>query len=342
MPIVLPRSENWNDEIKTFLELPLIFVGKGGPNNLYFLVKNTSDELEKFINTGCTDAAELNAITEEEMRMLMKRMEELKFRVEKCCQRIEYMKHSVIIHYPQIINPKTGDKISLIPWFMLPGRPFPAFIYIYAIWNYYKTGEKSLAKTAAATGKLFGIKGFNKSTVSRSIKAFSNIIDLARISAPLPTDEAKPSDNGQEAPVDKPELAGGGLETPKQCVDEKLLSHIPEILNGVITVEALKEQYGEKMKLLPKPINDSGSVKLALSGITGEYSTIIVDSGSNRGDKGDRRKRPARPHNRGMKRMQRSYTFEKSTEIKVTRVDFIKACRCLVMNSATIYHTFLN
>jgi hypothetical protein len=63
------------------------------------------------------------------------------------------MESSVIIKYLQVLNPKTDVSISLIPWFLLSGRPYPVFIYIYANWHYESFGKKSMKQSAIATGK---------------------------------------------------------------------------------------------------------------------------------------------------------------------------------------------
>jgi len=316
MAIVLPKSKNWNNEIKNNNAIPIIYAGS--TSEIYFLIQEVSEELEGFINTGNTDADELHVFKEEQEQAMSSEWSKIGLTVTYRNQKISFMHHDVTVIYPQISNTTTGIKISLLPWFMLPGRPYPIFTYLYAIWHYHSTGKKSQKESAAAAGKLFGIPSFNKSTVSRSIKAMEGMIDLAGIDTALPVTE------------------------PVLPTNEELLKYVPKILNGITTIEDIKEQYGEEVKRLPAPVNGGGSVQRALSDIPVEYSVVIKKSAPVSRGRGDKRKRPARPCGKGKKLNQQPIVFVGSAQIKKTCLGFIDTCRRLVLNSAITYHTYLN
>ena len=234
-------------------------------------------------------------------------------------QQIDYMNWKATVTYLRVCDPATGTSISLIPWFMLPGRPYPVFAYVYAIWHYQSTGEKSLSLSAAAAGKLFGIGGLNKSTVSRNIKAMGDFIDLSHIDRPLATGAC-----GSQS-------------------DEEMIGRIPEILRCSPPNESLEEIYGEMAKRLPAPINSKEAAKLALSGIPVEYSQIMK-CGGNDPDNGklrDCRKRPARPRKKGTRRVQRPLRFASPHQIEKARIAFIGICQALVLDAAATYRRFL-
>jgi len=316
MAIVLPKNENWNKENENNTAYPIIYVD--GESEIFFLIKNISKKLEEYINTGKTNATELHVLAENKEEEMCGKWIDMGLMVTYHNQEIFYMNQKVTIIYPQISNPETGVEISLLPWFMLPGRPYPVFTYAYAIWHYHSTGKKSQKESAAATGKIYGIKSFNKSTVSRSIKTMEDIIDLAGIEGALPVDE------------------------PVLATDEELFKCVPEILNGTTSVEEIKKRYGAEVKERPAPINGGSPVQRALSKIPVEHSRVIVEKESNPFMRGrcDKRKRPARPRKNKLK--PRPIAYIRDAQIKETRIAFIKICRCLVLNTAAIYHTYLN
>jgi hypothetical protein len=62
--------------------------------------------------------------------------------------------------------------VTVIPWYLIPGRPYPLHVYQFAS-SYYsnhpKTGQRG---TAEATRLKFNLKTFSHSTVSRSFRSF--------------------------------------------------------------------------------------------------------------------------------------------------------------------------
>jgi len=315
MAIVQPNSEYWNSEIKNNVSLPIIFIGS--ETDICLQISEVNKDLEEFILTGKTDALELHVLSKEQKLAKESYWKQLKFVVTYHRQKFSYMHHNISVIYPQISNPATGVKITLLPWFILPGRPYPIFAYIYAIWHYHITDKKSQKESAAAAKKLFGLESFNKSTVSRSIKAMENIVELAGIDTPLPVCE------------------------PKLPTDEELFEYIPKILNGAKNTEEIKAKYGESVKRLPAPINKANPVKRALSNIPIEHSKIIEERGPEKQRASDGRKRPPRPRDKEKELKPKRVFFVDDIKIKKTRKDFIEICRGLVKNAAAAYHTYL-
>ena len=67
-----------------------------------------------------------------------------------------------------------GIEVIVIPWFLIPGRPYPIHIYLYASGLYSTNPGMGQRGVAEATRKQFKLgKGkFSHSTVSRSYRAF--------------------------------------------------------------------------------------------------------------------------------------------------------------------------
>jgi len=78
-------------------------------------------------------------------------------------------------HIYTIICPeyrKQTDIVLIIPEFLLPGRPYPIYVYLYAIEDYSKNPDKSQRHSAEATRKQFGLTTFAHTTLGRAIKRF--------------------------------------------------------------------------------------------------------------------------------------------------------------------------
>lgn len=74
-----------------------------------------------------------------------------------------------------------GDgRLALIwPSFKLPRRPYPCFVYIYAVALYLSTG-RSMRDVASEVRKRFGLTTFSHSTISRALKKLLQQIDLLK------------------------------------------------------------------------------------------------------------------------------------------------------------------
>jgi len=70
-----------------------------------------------------------------------------------------------------------AEPIVIIPEFIVPGRPYPLYVYMHAIDLYSSDPEKSQRKAAEETRKFFGLTTFAHTTLGRALKAFIRVID---------------------------------------------------------------------------------------------------------------------------------------------------------------------
>lgn len=239
------------------------------------------------------------------------------------------LKDRITIAYMKVEDPKTKLSISMIPWFMVVGRPFPIFTYIYAIGHYQRSEQKSLQESAAAVRKLFGISTFHKSTVSRSLSAMEGFIEASRLEQPLTADALK-----------KPVCPPNGQTGPHKS-DIDIVEQISEILASYPSFEALERDIGERIKRLPKPLKGKGNISCALSRIPDEPFEIIIRNESGGRPSRDHRKRPPRPRAKGPKPVQHPLKFVEHLKREEKRKEFIAISRCLTLDAAIKYHRFL-
>lgn len=288
-----------------------------GATSLYYLVSEINEELGRFILTGEPEANEYHVFSEEKELAMIRGFSKQGKIINHRNQQIIYMHRCVTITYLEVSDLKTGMKVSFIPWFLIPGRPYPVFAYIYAIWHYHNTDKKSLKQTAAATEKLFGIDGFNKSTVIRNIKAMEDFIKISQINKALSAGEHEPPS------------------------DEDMAKCVTEILTGCPSIETLEAAYGERVKQLPKPIGQTATVKEVLSEIPDSIPKIIKEKAADGKGPKDLRNRPARRRIGDPKRGKRLPQYDNSVQFISTRKKIISICKQLVLDAAIIYHRFL-
>ena len=299
---------------KLFHDIPVVMTT--GKNGLYFLIKDLDTALEDFISTGKAYTNEFHVFSNDDMQAMTVEWEKLGMTVAYRSQAMEYMDRNVTIIYPQIIDKTTGKKISLIPWFMLPGRPFPLFVYLYALWHYEVSLERSQRLTAAATSKLFGIRKFDKSTVCRNIKAMAMGHLLGKIN--------------HERPLSIAERESLSIKD--------LIGCIPKMIENYPPIETFQEKSSAQHI---ETINNTENVRYALSSVPSECSKVIKEKPSIRSKPCDVRKRPGRPRTKATQRGERKPEFVKSHQMEAIRKDFITICRNIVMDAAVTYHRTL-
>jgi len=123
---------------------------------------------------------------------------------------IEYIEYNYEVVCPEYIT-KDGASTVVIPWFLIPGRPYPIQIYLFAL-DLYSTnpdiGQRAVAK---ATRDRFKLKKFAHTTVGRSFKAleqsrqkalesrFGNELKASSDETQIPSSEAENNaDNTQK------------------------------------------------------------------------------------------------------------------------------------------------
>jgi hypothetical protein len=314
----IPQNiSNAQEVIANFIyDIPVVFIDS--KSCLYFLIKELSKELAAFLSTGITEASELRVFSEEQEQALTRLWTDAGFVIKYRRQQMEYMHHQVIIVCPQVTDPATGMSITMAPWFLVPGRPFPVFVYLYMIWHYHTTGQKSQQNSAAAAGKLFGISHLHKSTVCRSIKAMEHFLNLS--------------------PIDRP-LSGEDTQT---VTDEGMIDRIPEIFTNCPSIELLEEVFQNKVWRLPEPVNHKATTTCtyALSGVPGEYAKVVKGKRLISKRSRDTRVRPTRPRKKA-KRVQREIKFVEPKQIEHIRIGFIAISKRIIFDAAITYHRFL-
>ena len=76
----------------------------------------------------------------------------------------------------QVFTDSNGDKAILIPYYLIPGRKYPIYVYIYAIELYCSNPKISQRKAAEETKKRFNLEKFSHTTVGRAFKALEKSI----------------------------------------------------------------------------------------------------------------------------------------------------------------------
>ena len=287
-----------------------------GKTEAFILVKDLNEELENFILTGRVSSAEISVFPNEYEQELIKQWRLAGFTHTYHSQPFEYMNHRVTIKYMQVCNPETDVKISLIPWFLSPGRPYPIFVYVYAIWHYNTSEQKSMELSAIAVRKIFRIDSFNKSTISRSIKVMEQLISGFQMDKPLS--------------VSEPDVLSTAL----------IINRVPELLNNKQTIESLVEAFGPNVAYLPTPIRGADAISDAFSLIPNELSRVIK-SDPIRKQSRDLRKRPNRKKKKKYRSVQRKLNFLESRQIEQIRLAFIAACKSSILDAAITFHRFL-
>jgi hypothetical protein len=152
---------------------------------------------------------------------------------------------------------KGGEPIVIIPEFLVPGRPYPIYVYLYAIDLYSGAPEIGQRKAAAATRKHFGLTSFAHTTLGRALKAFvRNIEKGTKVSeehcAETPDDTGK---NGKD--VEQKADAEQGDEVkrpgfPKVQSTEALRKRAAQFLHGMLTGVVKQQAIATCLELVRK------------------------------------------------------------------------------------------
>jgi hypothetical protein len=79
-----------------------------------------------------------------------------------------------------------AEPIVIIPEFLVPGRPYPLYVYLYAIDLYSSDPGRSQRSVAEEIRKFFGLATFAHTTLGRALKSFICVIDKCE---KMPKDE---------------------------------------------------------------------------------------------------------------------------------------------------------
>jgi hypothetical protein len=326
-------------------DIPIILAND--EDSIYILVKDLTEEMNNFINTGETgsDIYELHVFSDEYEQKLIDMWNAAGFSHTYRSQKIDYMdNNSTIIKYLKVTNPQSGLSISFIPWFMAPDRPYPVFTYIFASWHYANSAQKSLRLSAIATGEVFGASSFHKSTVSRNIKAMSDILSKIHFDRPLSVIEPKIPLLESAAEI-SPLESVSEIMPPENRADPTsatgIIERATKLLTSCMSVETLVKECGINAGRAPTPIRGANAISYALSNIPDELSKVIIDKEPIIKGSCDTRKRPPSEHRKRMPAKKIRQNFVASERKKQIRLDFIAICRVIVIDAAVTFHRFL-
>jgi len=71
---------------------------------------------------------------------------------------------------------KNEDGYLIVPEFLIPGRPYPIYVYLYAITIYCLNVTLGQRKAAEMTRERFGLKTFSHTTLGRALKKLEKLI----------------------------------------------------------------------------------------------------------------------------------------------------------------------
>ncbi|MBS3947892.1 MAG: hypothetical protein KGZ57_06275 [Dethiobacter sp.] len=161
--------------------------------------------------------------------------------------KIKYQHKEYTVICPEFRDDKKGgEPIVIIPEFLVPGRPYPIYVYLYAIDLYSSAPEKGQRMAAEETRKYFGLTSFAHTTLGRALKAFvRNIAEGTNASeefcAKTPDDPGeKGEDAEQKADSERcDEAKKPGFPTVKST--EALRKRAAQFLRGIL-IRAAKQQ----------------------------------------------------------------------------------------------------
>jgi len=105
----------------------------------------------------------INVLTPEEETDYINAGYEIKERIYKIT--IGHRQYEVICS--EIWKKDESEHCLIIPAFLIPRRPYPIYVYIYAINLYSSDKKQSQRDVAEKTKKYFGLKTFSHTTIQR-------------------------------------------------------------------------------------------------------------------------------------------------------------------------------
>jgi len=81
------------------------------------------------------------------------------------------------IYCPEIREGNTNDDRHLnLPEFLIPGRPYPTYVYLYTITIYCLNPQMGQREAARRTQKRFGLNTFSHTTLGRAMKRLEKLL----------------------------------------------------------------------------------------------------------------------------------------------------------------------
>ena len=128
---------------------------------------------------------------------------------------------------PEFRNEAKGlEAIVIIPDFFVPRRPYPVYVYLYAIDLYSSSPDKGQRWAAEETRKRFGLPTFAHTTLGRALKSFVRMIAgnptaSEGSSAEAPCDAKAPAFPTTKSTKSLRECASQFLAVKLDCIDRR-------------------------------------------------------------------------------------------------------------------------
>jgi len=295
-------------------KVPIVLVDSA--TEAYIFVKDLTNEMENFILTGRTEATTLNVFSESYTQELIQQWRSNGLKYKYRIQPFEYMHRQVTIKYLQVINPQTKINISLIPWFLLPHRPYPLFLYAYANWHYTNSQSPSMQTSAAVAGEIFGVSSFNKSTLSRNLKAMEQLMGSLQMDKPLSVNEHKGPSSAS------------------------LIGRLHELLTNCPSIGSLLQVSSAKSSPIPECASRTGTISYALSQLPKELTEVVQEPEISKSS-GKARAPKSQPKSKRKQKPRPRPALVDAQQIEQTRRTFISMCKSIALDAAITYHRFL-
>jgi hypothetical protein len=122
------------------------------------------------------------------------------YRLRERCYKIHKNYTDYVIICPEYRNDAKGlEPVVITPEFLVPGRPYPIYVYLYAIDLYSRMPKKGQRWVAAQTRKKFGLSTFAHTTVGRAMKAFAH--NISGVSAALKGTATEKASKAKSSPL---------------------------------------------------------------------------------------------------------------------------------------------
>jgi hypothetical protein len=283
--------------------LPLVLFE--GNFTRYILIADIPKELNDWIFADRTKTATFQVLSKGEQKELKAICRRLKLKYKRGWQKIKYMGHTAEIEYPIIRDPNTKMSVALIPWFMLPRKKFPVFIYLYADWC-CRSQNTSEREAAAAVEQLFKT-GIHYSVVSRSLNMVDNLLNIE-----------------VQIPTSLPEAVAIGdiIKNISSYLTTAINQEQPQPSGGCPAVTVMQRITVRFAKIVrPKSSRPRKAKPPAPAPM--------------------RKKQTAEPCFKDKKKKPKPEPFIKDKRVRRARQLFIILCRRFVLNAAILYHKFL-
>ena len=269
----------------------------------YILLTELEDDLNRWVRTGKTEMLKFRVLPDNKEKMLSAMCRNLKLTVTRGSQMLQYCGRTAEIEYLRVKDSNAKTSVALIPWFMIPRKKYPVFVYLFTYW-YCQLLHKSEREAAMAAATLFGTE-IHYSVISRSANMARALLD---IKDPLP--RTKPAavsfDDILNAVPVLLKTAIDQVQLPPGCYPAAALTNIPLCCANIIRLE------------VRRPANATPPVTTR------------------------RKKTPDDcPADKPSKKKPKYIQLVSDRKINKIRRVFIALCQRLVVNATKLYHRFL-